>query len=91
MSAHQDADAPNRNWPHKRSWWVVAAPLLVGTINPAAVHASGHTTAGTEISTRAHNLAGSPARSGATTATRTAPGGPTGHVILTGCIPGLNC
>jgi hypothetical protein len=98
MSARQHA-APNRNRPHTRLPWFVAsavAPLVVGIINPAIVHASEHTTPGTAISAHALDLAGNPAHADAKTAkAMTTPaatsGAATGHVMLTGCIPGLNC
>jgi hypothetical protein len=98
MSARQHA-APNRNRPHTRLLWVVAAaaaPLVVGIINPATVHAIEHTTPGTAISAHAHDLAGNLAHADARTARAMTtpaapPGAATGHTILTGCIPGLNC
>jgi hypothetical protein len=90
MSARPHADALNRNRPHMRLPWVVAAtatPLLIGVFNPAAVHASEHSTPEAAISEQSHNLPG--ARTATTPGV--APKAPTGHVILTGCIPGMNC
>jgi hypothetical protein len=98
MSARPHADAPNRNRPHKRLPWVVAAtatPLLIGIFNPTAVHASEHTTPEAAISEHSRDVAGNPVQADARTARITtpavAPKTPAGHVILTGCVPGMNC
>jgi hypothetical protein len=99
MSAHPPAGSHSRNWRRKSAPGLVAAAatlVLVGIANPAAVHASKHATSGAAIAAHQHDLAGNPAHSDASTATTrttpaTAPGAATGHVILTGCVPGLNC
>jgi hypothetical protein len=99
MSARPHADAPNRNRPHKRLPWVVAATataLLVGTFNPATGYASEHTTPEAAISAHSHDLAGNQVHADGRTARTTttpavAPKASTGHVMLTGCIPGMNC
>jgi hypothetical protein len=99
MFALPPADTPCRNCPGKRTPRLVAATaalMLVGIVNPAAVHANEPATLGAATAAPEHDLAGNPAHSDTGTATtmRTPaaePGAPTAHVILTGCVPGLNC